>query len=174
MSEADEAAAIDAKVTRLATLGSWQWARDRLSAAAPTPFAAEVRALGRLYPFVAGAADWLAFLRRYGGGMLVRNEDMLSIGLYGFSHDVSLHLLEGPGEPVEAGCLLFADVVLPRQPVSGITDDTVSLGFGFPADGARRFGVYRVRGGHPEWYCDHFGEWLDQLVHARGRLLDDA
>jgi hypothetical protein len=163
---------IDARVARLAALGHWKTARDVVGAEADAKFEKELeRLLGR-YPFVRQAPDWLAFLTRYGGGTLTRDDDMLSLGLYGFSHDATLHILDGAGEPVDYGCLYFCDVVLPREPVKGYTDETISLGFGFEASGERSWGVYRIRDGNSEWYCETFLEWLERFVEKEGRLLD--
>src|SRR6266542_4038675 len=156
---------IEALIARLAALGGWKSARDVVGTDADDAFQAELERLLAEFPFVARAQDWLEFLRRFGGGMWSRASDGLSLGLYGFSHDVTMHILDGPGDPVGDGILLFGDISLPTG--------GVELAFGFEATGERRWGVYRfVDGGDPEWYCESFHEWLERLVEREGRLLD--
>ncbi|MDB4965523.1 MAG: hypothetical protein JWN44_1212 [Myxococcales bacterium] len=165
-------AKIDALVSQIARMGDWKSARDAVGSNEPEPFAEEVVRLVTRYPFVKRATDWLEFLRVYGGGMMTRERDMLSVGLYGFSDDVSLPILDGPGEPIECGCLLFGDVVLPKERIDGYTEDTISLGFGLDSTGARPWGVYRVRDRQSHWYCSSFIEWMERLVQRGGRLIE--
>lgn len=100
------------------------------------------------------------------------------LSLYGFSHDIGMHLVEGPGEPVDKeGFLTLCDMVVPRvirMPRSPSNlGDTVAVAFGFDATGDRRWGVYRfVNGGAGAWYCETFFEWLGILIGKDGQLRD--
>ena len=157
-------------ISPLETLGRWIWARDEMN---PDEFSREIERLKRLFPLGSSDQDWLDFLIYFGGGLLVRDEDVVSIGLFGFSHDISLHILDGEGEPLDDGYLVFCDISLPREPVKGYTEDTLAVAFGFEATGEREAGVYRfIEGGAPTLYCSSFRELVDRLVAKDARVLD--
>jgi hypothetical protein len=160
---------IEELVNRLAKMGEWTSAASAVGPGAPKVFAAETARLLEQFPFAERADDWLAFLRKYGGGMLTRERDLLSLGLYGFSEDVTMPILDGPGDPIDAGCLVFGDV---EVPLVGSADETVALGFGFDATGKRKWGVYRIEDSAASRYCESFTEWLRRFVELDGRLID--
>ena len=109
------------------------------------------------FPFVVQAPDWLAFLHDYGGLTYVR--DGFSTGFFGVSHNASVHILDGEGDPIADGCLLICDA-----------DPPVLVGcaaFGFDATGERRWGVYGVsEGGDTHWFAPTFTEWLESFADA--------
>jgi hypothetical protein len=150
---------LDQFIGRLAALGgefATAWQPD--TANTDTSLQDQVTALVTAYPFVARDHGYVTFLRRYGGALLTRDDGLL-LSLFGFSHDIGMHLVEGPGELIENGYLIFGDMIIPRAP--DYPHDTVALGFGFDATGQQRRGVYRfIAGGPGTWYCETFLEWL--------------
>lgn len=124
------------------------------------------------YPFVTRDEGYVAFLRHYAGAGLKSKTDMLSVDIFGFSEAVTLHLLDGEGEPVEDGLLTFADLLIPLEPGRGLFVKTRGCGFAFPAESDLRWGVYRLEEGQRVWYCETFLGWLQRLVATKGRLLD--
>lgn len=136
---------------------------------------ANVDSLLQAYPRLIQDQGYVAYLRRFGGALLVRDSDGLVVSLYGFSHDIGMHIVDGPGDPVFDGCLVFCDLVVPRlvraPHVLGTPRDTMAIGFGFESTGARRKGIYRfIDGGSGEWYCENFLEWLSALLRTDGQL----
>lgn len=164
-SEEDVSDAIDA----MATLGECPVAWQPVAAANDATLQDGVTALLSSYPFLAGDPGYVAFLRGYGGALLI-TEGNLVMSVFGFSHDIGMHLVDGPGELISDGCLVFADMVIPRE---GKALASNAVGFGFEATGQRRSGVYRyLNGGSPAWYCETFLEWLRRVVASKGRMLD--
>ena len=169
---------LDRSIAQLATLGEFVTAWRPADALADAKLQADVSALLGTYPFLARDEGYVEFLRRYGGALLVREVDGLVLSLYGFSHDIGMHLIEGPGELVDGeGFLTLCDMVVPRvirAPRSlDNLGDTVAVAFGFDTTGDRRWGVYRfVSGGAGAWYCETFLEWLRMLIAKDGQLRD--
>lgn len=152
---------LDRLMTKLAAQGEFAAAWQPDKSAGDTSLQDQVTALVTAYPFLARDEGYVTFLRRYGGALLTR-EDGLLLSLFGFSHDIGMHLVEGPGEPVEDGYLIFGDMSVPRAP--DYPYDTIAVGFGFEATGKQRWGIYRfIDGGAGSWYCETFLEWLSDL-----------
>lgn len=124
------------------------------------------------YVFLRNDAGYVAFLQRYAGAGFKSHDDMLSLDLFGFSEDVTLHILRGEGDVIENGLLTFADLLIPLEPGRGVFVNTKGCGFGFPATPQRQWGVYQISEGRSCRYCDSFLEWLAQFVDKKGRLLD--
>ena len=139
----------------------------------PAPeLAADVAQLLAEYPFLRRDPGYVAFLERYAGAVLWRAQDLLSLGLFGFYPDLSIHLVEGPGEIIEHGFFTFCDTVVPRTPEAPF--DPIGVGFGFDATNERRWGVYRLwGGGKADWYCETFLALLERYITCDGRLVDD-
>jgi hypothetical protein len=133
----------------------------------------ELAAFLERFSFVVRDEGYVQFLQTYAGGVFWRDQDALSLGLFGFDADLSIHLTKGPGKPVEYGCLTFCDMVIPPRS-DPFAAKALGLGFGFEATGARRWGLYRIwPGGRVEWFCDSFIAWLRRFVAHEGRL-DEA
>jgi hypothetical protein len=161
---------IDHGFERLRTIGRLETAWRPPEAAQDHRLQTAVDALLASYPCLERDDGYVAFLRRYGGALLVRDDGLL-LSLFGFSHDIGMHLVEGPGDMVSDGCLIIGDMIVPRVPSD--PRDTAAVGFGFDVTGERRWGVYRIiDGGAPSWYCATFLEWLTRLVERSGWLLD--
>ena len=167
---------LDQLVSTLATWGDFKTAWSPAAALVDAKLQADVTALLETYPFLASDEGYVEFLRRYGGAILVR-ADALVLSLYGFSHDIGMHIVEGPGEPLDDGALILCDMVVPRT-IRARTDPretvaTVAVGFGFEATGERRAGIYRfVDGGKAAWYCETFLDWLAAVVARDGQVSD--
>lgn len=165
---------LEHRFATLATWGDYKTAWTPPASAAIARLQRQVDALLATYPFLERDAGYVAYLRRYGGAIVVR-VDALVLSLYGFSHDIGMHIVDGPGEPVCDGCLVFCDMSVPAA-VRARTDvketvETVAVGFGFEATGERRPGVYRfVDGGDGEWFCETFLEWLAILIETDGQI----
>ncbi len=134
---------------------------------------AQVAALVESHPTLTDEG-YLAYLRNYGGALVVRR-DAFVLSLYGFSHDIGMHLVDGPGEPVFEDCFVFCDLVVPGQVRARVDDtqvvDTVAVGFGFAAASSKQPGVYRsVAGGPMAWYCATFLDWLDRVIESDGQV----
>jgi len=87
----------------------------------------------------------------------------MSAGLFGVSRRASLHVLDGEGDPVDHGCLIFCDAD------GEIGEDGGGyLAYGFDATGERPWGVYGVREDSSEWYAPAFLDWLVRFVAAVG------
>jgi hypothetical protein len=128
----------------------------------------EIDRLIETYPFLQKSEQYVTFLRRYGGALLVRDDDGFLLSFFGFSHDIGVHLTEGPGEPIEEDCLIFCDLIVPREGA-----ETCAVAFGFAATPDLRWGVYRFdKGSERSWCCETFFEWLRLIITTRGRLFD--
>lgn len=126
------------------------------------------------YPFVTRDDGYVQFLARYGGAVFWRDQDALSLGLFGFYPDLALHLTKGPGDIIESGCLTFCDLVIPPRG-NPFAADALGLGFGFEATGTRPWGVYRLDGhGDAQWFCASFLGWLRRFADCEGRLDEVA
>ncbi len=129
----------------------------------------EIDGLLESYPFLEKDSDYVAFLRRYAGALLVRDEDGFLLSFFGFSHDIGIHITEGPGDPVEDNCLIFCDMIVPI----GEAKETCAVAYGFAATDDLRWGIYRfINGDEGGWCCQSFVEWLHLVIKTRGRLLD--
>ena len=123
-----------------------------------------------MYPFLRQDEGYVCFLEMYAGGVFWRDQDALSLGLFGFDSELSTHLVKGPGDTVEHGYLTFCDMVIPPR-ADPFGKDAIGLGFGFDATGERRWGVYRLLGeGRADYYCETFLQWLRLFVEREGRL----
>lgn len=120
------------------------------------------------YSFLKQSGEYVEFLRRYGGALLVRDDDGFLLSFFGFSHDIGIHITEGPGDPVEDDCLVFCDMSVP----TGKGRETCAVAYGFAAVPELRWGIYKfVNGADRSWCCTTFFEWLRIVIEARGRLL---
>jgi hypothetical protein len=163
---------------RFAALAAWGpdcvTAWTPAAAAADVALQAELDATLERWPFLQRDPSYVAFLRHFAGALVVR-VDGLVLSLYGFSHDIGMHLVDGPGEPVSDGCLVICDGCVP-QPVRRRVDPvepvlTKAVGFGVEATGDRAFGIYRfVDGGPPTFFCSTFLELLDAILATDGQL----
>jgi hypothetical protein len=157
-------------------VGDFDTAWQPASALADAKLQDDVTALLDAYPFLGRDEGWVAFLRRYGGALLVR-EDGLLLSLFGFSEDIGMHIVKGPGDPIYDGIFVFCDGSVPRV-IHGRVDaetaaESVAVGFGFDATGERSPGVYRlIDGRNPTWYCATFCDWLRKVVAQDGQLRD--
>lgn len=166
---------LDELLARLGRVGELALGCGPEHPSAPEPaLATDVAKLLAQYPFLRRDPGYVAFLERYAGAVLWRDQDLLSLGLFGFHPELSTHLVTGPGEIIEHGFFTFCDMVVPRDPDAPF-GDSIGLGFGFDATQERRWGVYRLwGGGKADWYCDTFLEWLEQFIAKGGRLIDDT
>ncbi len=135
--------------------------------------AAEIAAFLDRYPLVRRDPGYVDFLEAYAGLLLWREQDFLSLSIYGFDPDVSLHLTEGEGDTVtEDRFLTFADAAVPAELGTFSPGDPQGAAFGFDASGERPWGVYRCLGDTPyELFCPDFITWLSTLVEQRGAWL---
>jgi hypothetical protein len=172
---ADRHSSVDAAITeldqligRLAALGGeFATAWQPEAAERDTSLQDEVTALVTDHPFLARDPGYVAFLRRYAGALLVRDGGFL-LSLFGFSHDIGMHLVEGPGELIENGHMIFGDMTVPRT--QEYPYDSVAVGFGFDATGKQRWGVYRfIAGGPGTWYCETFLQCLRSIADKATR-----
>jgi hypothetical protein len=140
-----------------------------------TELVEEIAEFLETYSFLKTDQGYVNFLERYAGLLLYRDSDFLSLGIYGFDNDVSLHLVNGEGELIdEAGILTFADLTLPLQEGDQSSENLTAIGFGFDSTQQRHWGVYRCIDGQPyHWYCRSFLEWLEKFYNNQGRLLED-
>ncbi len=138
---------------------------------APEPrLTGDIAAFLERYPFVCRDEGYVQFLSEYAGGVFWRDQDALSLGLFGFYPDLSIHLTKGPGETIEHGYLTFCDLVIPPRS-EPFAPDARGLGFGFDATGTRRAGVHRLWGeGRADYFCETFLEWLRLFIEHEGRL----
>ena len=171
--EADE---LDRGFATLATWGDFKTAWSPPTSLDDDDLQEEVDELLEEYPFLERDEPYVAYLRGYGGAIVVRR-DALVLSLYGFSDDIGMHIVEGPGDPVEDGCFMICDLSVPLR-VRARTDvkqtvETVAVGFGFEATGDRRPGIYRfVDGGEGEWFCETFLDEAWRPVGHRRASLD--
>jgi hypothetical protein len=156
---------LDRELSRLGALGSLDLGRGPRHPSAPRPeLAASIAAFLERYPFLRRDPAYVEFLERYAGAVLFRSQDMFSVGIYGFDEDVAMHIVSGPGDIIEDGCLTIADVVTPNEPDQPFSENVDSHGIAFDATGSRPWGLYRTREGHGERIGDGFIEWLRQLA----------
>lgn len=134
--------------------------------------AGEIEAFLDGYRYLHRDAGYVAFLRHYAGAALKSYDDMLSLDLFGFSEEVTVHLVHGEGEIVENGLLTFADLLIPLESGLGVFVKTAGCGFGFPESAEQRWGVYKINEDRSFWYCSSFLEWLAHFIDKKGRLLD--
>lgn len=131
----------------------------------------EIDRLLEIYPFLKKSVEYITFLRRYAGALLVRDDDGFLLSFFGFSHDIGVHLTEGPGEPIEEDCLVFCDLIVPMGTVEG--QETCAVAFGFAATPDLHWGIYRFdKGSERSWCCETFFDWLRLVISTRGRLFD--
>jgi hypothetical protein len=161
-------------IRELAQFGTVETGHGPRHPTAPSPaFASEIAAFLDEYPFVKRDRGYVEFLECYAGLLFWRAQDCLSLSIYGFDPDVSLHLAEGEGDIItREGFLTFADAAVPIEEGRFSSEDPQGAAFGFDATERRRWGVYRCSSNQPyEWYCETFEEWLGLLVSLRGRWL---
>jgi hypothetical protein len=163
---------LDRLIGQLGMLGELHTAWHPPAALADPELLAAVTSLLETYPFLKRDAGYVAFLQRYGGALLTRDRDGLLLSLFGFSHDIGMHIVEGPGEPItEDGYLILGNMIVPENQAH--PGETHSVGLGFDTTGERRWGVYRtVDSGAGTWYCETFLEWLRACIEKDGKLAD--
>ncbi|GET39124.1 hypothetical protein [Microseira wollei] len=163
-------------IDRIHELGNVETGRGPKHPTSPNPqLASEIADFIDKYSFLKKDQSYVEFLECYAGLLLYRDNDFMSLGIYGFDDDVSLHLVKGEGELIdEAGMLTFADLTLPLQEGDKRADNLIGTGFAFDATQQRPWGVYRCINNQPyHWYCGTFLEWLEKLANQKGRLLED-
>lgn len=100
-------------VARLATVAEWEMARGPRHPTEPSrDLAPEIEHFLASYPFLRRDAGYVDFLEQYAGAHLVDPDDTVavelpdrsyrvvadSVEIFGFSHTVSLHIVDGDGE----------------------------------------------------------------------------
>ncbi len=153
-------------IARLATLGEWETARGPQHPTDPDPtLAPEIDQFLARYPSLRRDPGYVAFLEQYAGARLSHAGDILTaelpdhayrveveaVELFGFSHTVSYHLVDGDGEDelpiVDAdGFLQVAALTVTLSKLDEATpgDDMVfeSLAIAYDTTGVRPAGVY--------------------------------
>jgi hypothetical protein len=159
---------LDQLINELGQLGWFKTARDA-DGEDDEKLQREVDSLLKVYPFLKRDNEYVAFLRRYAGALLVRDDDGFLVSFFGLSHDIGFHIVEGGGEPIADDCLITFDLIVPI----GKAKETRGMAFGFAATPDLRWGIYRfVKDSKPSWYCQTFFEWLRIVIKTRGRLFD--
>lgn len=140
----------------------------------------------RQFPALLQSPDYIAFLRQYGGAMLLvpdSTNDRWMVTLPGFweaENDLVAWNEEGFVGPDADGFLLFAQLF---HQVS-----KTEMEFGFFIRAEQRPGVYQTiyraerasesaelagKGPRRKWYCASFTEWLARLVHLGEALFEE-
>lgn|SRR5574341_1603885 len=125
------------------------------------------------YPILRRDKGYVAFLETYSAAAVFWPNQELVIQIYGFSEEMTEHLLY-PDEPLlEQGRFLrFAEVMIEEE------EDVVGLSFAWEVTGQHSPGVYRqLRQGGADWkttpytlYASTFLNWLEEIVTKNGRL----
>lgn len=170
----DIEAALSIRFKILAEWGDFKTAWTPDTAKGDSALQSDVTALLGKYPFLEQDPGYVTFLRCYGGAVLVRT-DALVLSLYGFSHEVGMHIVEGPGDPMHAGCLVFCDMVVPLSVRERVDDTlkvpTVAVGFGIEGSRRRDPGIYRfIQSDNGSLFCSTFLAWLDRLIQTDGQV----
>jgi hypothetical protein len=159
---------LDQLIGNLGKLGWFKTVRDA-NGREDVSLQRDIDRLLETYPFLEHSSEYVEFLRRYGGALLVRDDDGFLLSFFGFSHDIGIHITKGPGDPVEDDCLIFCDMSVP----TGKARETCAVAYGFAATPELRWGIYKfVNGIDRSWCCETFFEWLRIVIKTRGRLFD--
>lgn len=126
------------------------------------------------FPFLQEqAADYVNFMERYAGACFSQDWRLMTMDVFGISHEVSIPLLQDVGDTItEDNFMTFSSLALLRSEDQPDYTDFVAVGFGFDSSGNRKKGVYRSIDLQPyEYYCASFNDWLNLFIEHRGYLL---
>lgn len=127
------------------------------------------------HPYLHQDPDYIAFLRRYAGTSLDREDMQWHVLVYGFHFDWMpfIFLDEAHEFPSRDGYFIFCETTIIRSDVK----NALGAHYAFDSTGKLKPGVYqRVQWRHAdelryEWYCGSFVEWFDDLVKQEGILF---
>jgi hypothetical protein len=159
-------------IDRLRRFGDVELGHGPRHPAAPDPaLAPEIDAFLDRYPVLRRDPGYVAFLERYSGLYLSRDEDALALSIFGFDTDVALHIVEGEGDLLIADFLPFAHAVVPLRAGSFNPHDP-GVAYAFDIGGSLPAGVYRNVKDHEFELCaPSFLDWLEQLDRLEGNWL---
>ena len=128
------------------------------------------------YPALQQDKSYVDFLEMYAAAMIDYPDGTLTISIFGFLDDISLHFTKDEGLIVdEDGFLMFCSTVVTIPTPNGT--ESIGLDYAFDVTGMRKPGIYQdiVDANHPsatfKWYAPNFLDWLYQLVNKKGILL---
>jgi hypothetical protein len=132
------------------------------------------------HPYLRQDQGYIDFLEMYAGAMVDYPDGSLTISIFGFLDNLSLHLTKdeefsGPAID-ENGFFMFCSSVVAGKTSLG-KHESIGLDYAFDATGTRPWGVYRsmTTSDQPtiayEWYAASFLDWLAELVDKKGELF---
>lgn len=156
---------IQALISGLSAFGELETYQGPRHPTVPRPeLAPEIEQFLHTYPFLRQDESYVTYLECYAGACAARFESSFWIEIFGFEHNIALHIVDGEGDVVdEDGFLVFSLIALGDDPQGHLIEDA----FAFDATGKRRRGIYWKKSDEPDytWLCETFQGWLEKVLN---------